>query len=121
MIFVGTWSCRLCLLQLIACALDALVHGDGFCSVDGNTTLLHRVAALHVVDHMNLSQIWWFSQLVSLSPGVMVHLNTSDVSNRDEMVSVKVSCMCFILCHCRMSRFSIQLLLSKLSMAWSHP
>jgi hypothetical protein len=93
-------------LQLIACALDALVHGDGFCSVDGNTTLLHRVAALHVVDHMNLSQILWFSQLVSLSPGVMVHLNTADASNRDEMVSVRVSCLYFIL-HMCMFRFFI--------------
>ena len=56
--------------------------------MDGNITLLHRIAALHVVDQMNLSQIMWFSQLVSLSPGIMVHLNATNVSDKDEMVAM---------------------------------
>lgn len=75
-------------MQLISCALDSLVHGDGFCSVDGNITLVHRIAALHVVDEMNRSKILWFAQLVSLSPGIMVHLRTANISDKDEMVNV---------------------------------
>ena len=54
--------------------------------MDGNITLIHRVSALHVVDKMNTSQILWFSQLVSLSPGIMIHLKRTDVSCKTEMV-----------------------------------
>ena len=73
-------------MQLIACALDSLVHGDMFCSVDGNINLINRISALHVVYHINESKILWFSLLLSLSPGIMVHLKTTDVSDRTEMV-----------------------------------
>lgn len=54
--------------------------------MDGNITLVHRIAALHVVYQMNNSQIMWFGQLVSLFPGLMVHLKMANVSDKDEMV-----------------------------------
>ena len=76
--------------QLISCALDALVHGDGLCGVDGLKTLIHRVAALHVVHEMNVAKVLWFGQLVTLSPGIMVHLKREDVCDKIEMVGHKI-------------------------------
>ena len=67
-------------------ALDALVHGDDFCSRDGNITLLLRVAAVHVVYNMNRSQVLWFGQLVTHNPGIMVHLRSNLIPDKEEMV-----------------------------------
>ena len=36
--------------------------------MDGNITLIHRIAALHVIYEMNRSQVLWFGELVALSP-----------------------------------------------------
>ena len=56
--------------------------------MDGNVTLLHRVAALHVVYQINKSQILWFGQLVAHSPGIMVHLrNENKYCDSNEMAS----------------------------------
>lgn len=72
-------------LQLICSSLDALVHGDRFNSVDGNISLLTRVAALHVAYQMNRSQVLLFGQLVALYPGIMVHLSKVE-HDKNEMV-----------------------------------
>ena len=73
-------------IQLILGALDALVHGEQFCSVDGNFTLLQRIAALHVVFLRNESKILWFGLLVSLHPKIMGSLEADSVRNKSEMV-----------------------------------
>lgn len=54
--------------------------------MDGNITLLYRMAALHVVYKMNKSQMLWFGQLVAHSPGIMVHLKKETICDRNEMV-----------------------------------
>ena len=54
--------------------------------MDGDVTLLHRIAALHVVYEHNKSQIMWFGQLVALSPEVMIYLYEDNISHGDEMV-----------------------------------
>ena len=66
-----------CLSKLISAALDALVHGDIFRPTE---SLLHKIAAVYVVYKMNESQILWFGQLVSLSPGVLIHLLEKNIS-----------------------------------------
>ena len=75
------------ILQLIASALDALVHGDDFCSVDGNMNLIHRIASLHVIHQLNKSQVLWFGQLVMHFPGIMLHLREdANICDETEMV-----------------------------------
>ncbi len=74
------------LLQLLSSALDALVNGGKYCSVESNLTLLHRIAALHIAYEKNKSQVLWFGQLVALSPEVMIYLHKDSVSDGDEMV-----------------------------------
>lgn len=66
------------------------MHGDEFCSVDGNISLLTRVAALHVVYHMSRSQVLWFGQLVALQPEALVHLKKESVCDKSEMVRLYV-------------------------------
>ena len=81
-------TCHCFILQLIASSLDALVHGDEFCSVDGNMTLLQRIAALHVVHQLHKSQVLWFGQLVMHFPGIMLHLREdANICDRADMVS----------------------------------
>ena len=58
--------------------------------MDGNVTLLHRIAALHVVYEHNKSQILWFGQLVALSPEVIIHLYEDSISHREEMVMLHI-------------------------------
>ena len=59
--------------------------------MDGNVTLLHRVAALHVVYQINKTQILWFGQLVAHSPGIMVHLrNENKYCDENEMASAGI-------------------------------
>ena len=54
--------------------------------MDGNITLIHRIAALHIVYEMNRSQVLWFGQLVAYSPEIMIHLNRDKVYSKEEMV-----------------------------------
>ncbi len=54
--------------------------------MDGSVTLIHRIAALHIVYEMNKSQVLWFGQLVALSPEVMIYLHSDNISHGDEMV-----------------------------------
>ena len=55
--------------------------------MDDNVTLMQRIAALHVVYQLNKPQVLWFGQLVTHSPGIMVHLRTkSNFSDKTEMV-----------------------------------
>jgi hypothetical protein len=77
--------------QLISSALNGLVHGDGYGSVDGHISLTYRIATLHVVYHKNESQVLWFGQLVAFSPGIMEQLKNETVCNRSEMVSIILS------------------------------
>lgn len=73
-------------MQLLESALDGLVHGDNYCTRDGNITLIHRIAALHIVYEMNRSQVLWFGQLVAHSPEVMVGLNREAICDKEDMV-----------------------------------
>ena len=54
--------------------------------MDGNITLIYRIAALHVVYEMNRSQVLWFGELVTLSPEIMISLATESIRNKEEMV-----------------------------------
>lgn len=54
--------------------------------MDGNITLIHRIAALHIVYEKNKSQVLWFGQLVAYSPEIMIHLNRDKVYDKEEMV-----------------------------------
>lgn len=54
--------------------------------MDDNITLLNRISALHMVYQINKANVMWFSQLVSLKPGVMIHLKVNEISDRDKMV-----------------------------------
>lgn len=54
--------------------------------MDGNITLIHRIAALHIVYEMNRSQVLWFGQLVAYSPEIMIHLNRNNICDKKEMV-----------------------------------
>ena len=63
-----------------------MLHGDDFCSVEGNMTLIGRIASLHVVYQLNKARVLWFGQLVKLNPGAMVNLRNDEVRNKSEMV-----------------------------------
>lgn len=73
--------------QLISSALNALVHGDGYGSVDGHISLNHRISTLHVVYQMNVSVILWFGQLVAFFPGILNQLKEEMICDKSEMVS----------------------------------
>ena len=78
-------------IQLIRRSLEALILGDDFCSIDGNVTLIDRISAIHVTYQMNQSQIMWFGQLVSLYPGIMVHLLNKCAPDKGEMVAMSIT------------------------------
>ena len=61
--------------------------------MDGNITLIHRIASLHIVYEMNRSQVLWFGQLVAYSPEIMIHLNRDKVYSKEEMVLHAVNMM----------------------------
>ena len=63
-----------------------MLHGDDFCSFDGNMTLIGRIASLHVVYQLNKARVLWFGLLVKLNPGAMVNLRNDEVRNKSEMV-----------------------------------
>lgn len=53
-------------------------------------TLIQRITALHVVYQLSKSRVLWFGQLVSLSPGIMIHLQKEKViCDSTEMVYKK--------------------------------
>ena len=82
------------MLQLIAEALNALLHGDNFCSIDGNVTLIGRVASLHLVYQQNQVQVMWFGLLTAHSPRSMLNIRIEEVREKSEMVC------CISVCHC---------------------
>ena len=51
-------------------------------------TLAERIVALHVVYHMNESQVLWFGQLVFHTPGILFHLTDEMIANSSEMVHI---------------------------------
>jgi len=41
---------------------------------------------VHVVYHLNSSQIFWFGELVEHNPGILYNFEDDDVINKEEMV-----------------------------------
>ena len=76
------------IVQLISSALNALVHGECYGSVDGHISLAYRIATLHVVYHSSVSEILWFGQLVAFFPGILDELSKDAVCDPSEMVSL---------------------------------
>ena len=74
------------MLQLIAEALDALLHGNNFCGIDGNVTLIGRVASLHLVYQQNQVQVMWFGKLMTHGPGFLLKITNDEVRDESEMV-----------------------------------
>ena len=73
-------------LQLISNSLHRLVP-----TFDGNLSLVHRIAAIHVAFRENSECIHWFGQLTSLSPGILESLLQSEqlpAEKEDFMVCV---------------------------------
>ena len=54
--------------------------------MDGNITLIQRIAALHIVYENNRQQVLWFGELVAHSPEVMIRLTKENISDKEEMV-----------------------------------
>ena len=79
--------------QLISDALDSLVHGPEFASIDGHESLTGRIAALHIVYHFSRPQVFWFGQLVSHLPGTMTTLENKLPYDDNEMVCVYIAYM----------------------------
>ena len=74
-------------------SLNALVHVRFDAVI--NESLLHYIAALHVVYDSSKPKISWFSQLVSFSPGIMLSLRERNRQhqrdgNGSEMVYGKI-------------------------------
>ena len=76
--------------QLIGEALNSLVHGPDFATIDGHESLTSRVAALHVVYHFARPQVLWFGQLVSHLPGTMTTLEDKVPHDDSEMVRLSL-------------------------------
>ena len=72
--------------QLISEALNSLVHGPEFATIDGHESLTRRIAALHVVYHFARPHVFWFGQLVSHLPGIMTTLEDKLPDDDSEMV-----------------------------------
>jgi hypothetical protein len=64
-----------------------MISTDG---VAANRSLIHYLTALHIAYHENKARIEWFSQLVSLNPGIMISLKStvSRLQHRSEMVNL---------------------------------
>ena len=76
-------------MQLIERALSNLTHStEDFASIDGHESLTRRIAAVHVIHHTYQSHLFWFGQLTSHMPGVMVTLDSEQrvPDNSEEMV-----------------------------------
>lgn len=65
-----------------------MLRSDKLGTVNGNHTLINRIASLHAIYHSNQSQIIWFGQLVMHNPGAMVELRNEDVQDESEMVTI---------------------------------
>ena len=65
-------------IQLIAEALDVMVHDPLFKPADGRESFLCCVSALHIVFKRNKQSIILFGQLVSLNAGVLLYLKERD-------------------------------------------
>ena len=79
-------------MQLIEKALNGLTHStEDFASIDGHESLTRRIAAVHVIHHTYQSHLFWFGQLASHMPGVMVTLNSEQrvSDNSGEMVCLR--------------------------------
>ncbi len=63
--------------------------------MDGNITLIHRIAALHIVYEMYKSQILWFGQLMAHSPEIMVQLTKENICDKEEMVHKALICIIY--------------------------
>ena len=63
-----------------------MVHGPEFAFIDGHASLTHRITALHVVYYFTRPQIFWFGQLVSHLPGIMIALEDRVRHDDKEMV-----------------------------------
>lgn len=82
------------ILQLIASALDVFVHGDAYNPKKSSATLIHRIAALHIVYERNKSEVLWFGQVVAHTPEVMVNLTPENVCDKEKMVIPICSQVC---------------------------
>lgn len=57
-----------------------------FGTIDGEMSLIERIAALHTLYHKYRTEILWFGQLVGHCPGVIANLTKDSIHNRHEMV-----------------------------------
>ena len=74
-------------LQLVQdCLHQMVVMGDDFALLDGHVTLVHRIAAVHVVYRTNHEYIHWFGQLTSHSPEILPSLEQPTVDEDEDMV-----------------------------------
>ena len=48
-----------------------VVKGTDFASVDGHISLVHRIAAVHVVYRASSECLHWFGQLTAHRPGIL--------------------------------------------------
>ena len=55
--------------------------------MDGNVTLIDRIATLHVVYQLHQHEVLCFGQLVRYNPGALVSIRNEDVRDKSEMVS----------------------------------
>ena len=59
-------------LQLIQDSLhNMVVRSSDFSTIDGNVSLIGRIAAVHVVFRESCECIHWFGQLTSHKPGIL--------------------------------------------------
>ena len=75
-------------LQLIQDSLHYLVvKNQDFSTIDGNISLIDRIAAVHVVHETNCESIHWFGQLTFHSPGILEGLAESvkQTAGQDEV------------------------------------
>ena len=64
-------------LQLIQDSLhNMVVRSPDFSTIDGNVSLIDRIAAVHVVYQANCECIHWFGQLTSHRPAILDGLQT---------------------------------------------
>ena len=65
-----------------------MISKEVFGSIDGNMSLVQRIAALHVLFHKYRSEILWFGQLVGRFPAVIVTITEDIVRDQHEMVQI---------------------------------
>ena len=80
-------------MQLMEKSLSGLTRPrEDFASIDGHEFLTRRVAAVHVIYYTYQSHLFWFGQLASHMPGVMVTLDSEQrvPDNSEEMVCLQL-------------------------------